>query len=259
MILTSGFDTTVDAFLGGRLALKQPAVGYRAGVDPVLLASAVPAQSGQSVLELGCGTGAALLCLATRIGGLDLAAVEMQAHYADLCRANAATNNIMATIYTADLRNLPAALREKTFDHVIANPPYFERKAGNPSKSTDKDIAFAGDTGLVDWVDVATRRLKPKGHLTLIIKAHRMIDLLTVIDDRLGSLVVTPISGRLNQDADRILVQARKGGRAAFRLGAPVHLHAGTAHLRDGEDYRPEISDVLRNGAAFPFFTPKHH
>ena len=60
MTLTSGFDTTADAFLGGRLTLKQPVAGYRAGVDPVLLASAVAAQAGQSVLELGCGTGAAL-------------------------------------------------------------------------------------------------------------------------------------------------------------------------------------------------------
>jgi tRNA1(Val) A37 N6-methylase TrmN6 len=54
-------------FLGGRLRLWQPVSGYRAGVDPVLLAASVPALSGQSVLELGCGAGAAILCLATRV------------------------------------------------------------------------------------------------------------------------------------------------------------------------------------------------
>ena len=253
MTLTSGFDTTADAFLGGRLTLKQPVAGYRAGVDPVLLASAVAAQAGQSVLELGCGTGAALLCLAIRVSGLDLFGVEVQAHYADLCRENAIANNIPASIHTADLRALPLSLRELTFDHVIANPPYFDRSTGNPSKSADKDIAFAGETDLVDWIDTATRRLKPKGHLTLIIKAHRTMDVLSTIDYRLGSVIVTPISGRIGRDADRILLQARKGGRAAFRLAAPVHLHAGTNHVKDGEDYRAKISDVLRKGAAFPF------
>ena len=54
-------DVTEDAFLGGKLHLKQPRRGYRAGVDPVLLAAAVPAQAGQSVLDLGCGVGAAAL------------------------------------------------------------------------------------------------------------------------------------------------------------------------------------------------------
>ena len=50
-------DLTCDDFLGGRLSIWQPRDGYRAGVDPVLLAASVPARAGQSVLELGCGTG----------------------------------------------------------------------------------------------------------------------------------------------------------------------------------------------------------
>ena len=235
------------------MTLKQPVNGYRAGVDPVLLASAVPATPNQSVLELGCGTGAALLCLASRVSDLTLHGVEMQAYYADLCRENAASNRIAATIHTTDLRDLPSPLREATFDHVIANPPYFDRSAGNPSKSTDKDIAFGGNTALRDWIDTAARRLKPKGYLTIIIKAHRMMDVISAIDTRLGSVVVTPICGRIGRDADRILVSARKGGRAAFRLATAVPLHEGATHIADGEDYRTEISNVLRNGAAFPF------
>ena len=46
-----------DQFLGGRLMVAQPKTGYRAGVDPVLLAASVPAVRGESVLELGCGVG----------------------------------------------------------------------------------------------------------------------------------------------------------------------------------------------------------
>lgn len=245
-------DTTFDAFLGGRLTLEQPRRGYRAGVDPVVLASAVPAQGGQSVLELGCGTGAALLCLATRIGGLDLHGVEVQPRYADLCRSNATRNGINATIHTADLRSLPMALRALSFDHVMVNPPYFDRTHGNSSAASDKDVAFGGDTDLADWIDQAARRLKPKGHLTIIQKAHRLGDLLSAIDSRLGSVIVIPITGREGRDADRVLVRAKKGGRGAFRLTSPVYLHDGPTHIRDGEDYRPEIAQILRNGAAFP-------
>ena len=43
----SGFredELTRNGFLGGRVQLWQPVCGYRAGVDPVLLAAAVPAR-----------------------------------------------------------------------------------------------------------------------------------------------------------------------------------------------------------------------
>jgi len=228
-------DTTYDAFLGGRLTLEQPAKGYRAGVDPVLLAASVPARTGQSILELGCGTGAALLCLAERVAGLDLHAVEIQQRYADLARANATANGIDANITTADLRQMPANLTALTFDHVIANPPYFDRTKGNASPIPDRDTAFAGDTDLTDWVDAATRRLAPKGWLTLIHKADRLPDILRAMDTRLGSIAVVPLTGRAGRDADRVLLRARKGGRAPFKLHAPFHLHEGVAHGQDGE------------------------
>ena len=50
-------DLTDDKFLMGRLRLLQPARGYRAATDPVLLAAACPAVAGESVLDLGCGLG----------------------------------------------------------------------------------------------------------------------------------------------------------------------------------------------------------
>ncbi|MEY2961347.1 MAG: hypothetical protein RLZ60_1177, partial [Pseudomonadota bacterium] len=56
-------DLSCDNFLNGKVRVWQPINGYRAGVDPVLLAAAVPAKSGQTVLELGCGVGTASLCL----------------------------------------------------------------------------------------------------------------------------------------------------------------------------------------------------
>lgn len=252
MTLIWGFETTQDAFLGGRVTLEQPAKGYRAGVDSVLLAAAVPAQSGQSVLDLGCGVGAAGLCLVARVGDIAFHGVEVQPDYADLCRANAARNETPASIHTADLRSLPQQLTAQTFDHVIANPPYFERASSIASPVPERDIAFAG-ADMATWIDVATRRLAPKGWLTLIQKADRLPEVLRAIDSRLGSISVVPIVGRVGRNADRFLLRARKGGRGAFRLHAPVALHTGENHRDDFPDYHPEIAAVLRQGAKFPF------
>ena len=116
-------ELTRDGFLGGALHLWQPRKGYRAASDPVFLAASVAARPGARVLELGCGAGAALLCLGRRVDGLDLSGLELQPGYADLARRNAAANGIEAWIIEGDLAEMPATLRQESFDHVIANPP----------------------------------------------------------------------------------------------------------------------------------------
>ena len=52
--------STRDAFLGGRLSIAQPAHGFRAGLDSVLLGAAVGRADG-TLLDLGAGAGAAAL------------------------------------------------------------------------------------------------------------------------------------------------------------------------------------------------------
>src|SRR4051794_40599235 len=47
-----------DRLLDGRIFLKQPRDGYRAAIDPVLLAAATPAAPGERILDVGAGVGA---------------------------------------------------------------------------------------------------------------------------------------------------------------------------------------------------------
>lgn len=250
----AGFEggTTRDAFLGGRLQIDQPRRGYRAGVDPVLLAAACPAQPGQSLLELGCGAGVAALCVGARVPGLRLTGIELQDSYAQLARGNARANALPLEVVTADLRDLPAAIKAQSFDHVILNPPYFERARSSPSEDPGRDIAFGGDTPLECWIDTAARRLAPKGWLTVIQRPERLPELLGAVSGRLGSVCLRPLAPRAGRDAALILLAARKGGRALPRLLAPWVLHEGAAHGADGEDYTPQTRAVLRDGAALP-------
>lgn len=248
-------DLTRDAFLGGRLSLWQPRRGYRAGVDPVLLAAAVPARAGQSALDLGCGAGAAALCLAARVPGVRLAGVELQPDYAALASRNAAEAGVEMTVFCANLTQLPAALRQRTFDHVLANPPYFAAGAHSPARDAGRGVALGErDTPLGEWVRVAAERLAPKGYFHAIQRSDRLPELLAACAGRLGAPEVLPLSPRAGRSPGLVLLRARKGGRAAFRLHAPLVLHDGEAHRRDGEGYRAEIEEILRNAA--PLFWP---
>ncbi|WP_170474885.1 tRNA1(Val) (adenine(37)-N6)-methyltransferase [Ruegeria arenilitoris] len=251
----SDSDLTCNDFLGGRLRLWQPRKGYRAGIDPVLLAASIPATVNQSVLELGCGAGAAVLCLMARVPELRATGVELQEAYAELAKRNAEDNKLPLTVAAADLNALPLDIRQQQFDHVLANPPYYRSGEHSPAKDQGRSIALGERTALSDWVSVAVKRLVPRGYLHIIQKADRLQDLLLACSGQVGSIEVLPIAPRTDRPAELVIFRARKGGRAAFRLLAPVVLHAGTKHLRDGDSYAPEISAILRQGAALAGFS----
>lgn len=240
-------DLSDDKFLDGRLRLLQPMKGYRAATDPVLLAAACPAQPGAAVLDLGCGAGAAALCIGLRVPGLHLAGLELQPDYADLARQNAQRNGMSLEVHEGDLAQIPKPLR-RDFDHVIANPPYYA-PGGSPSPIPGRARAMQVETPLEQWVNAASRRLRPGGWLTLICGTDGLPQVLSAMGTKLGSAAVLPLAAREGRPALRIILQARKGGRAAFRLLAPLVIHRGPAHDGDRESYTPEANAVLRDGA----------
>jgi len=241
-------DLTEDHFLGGRLRLLQPRHGYRAATDPVMLAAAVPARAGQSVLELGCGAGAEILCLGVRVPGLTLHGVELQPGYAALARRNATENGLALAVTEADLRALPSDLRALQFDHVMANPPFFD-PSGPASADPGRALARHEDTPLADWIAAGLARTRTGGTFTVIHRAERLGAILSAQEAR-GGITVLPLAAREGRTVGRVIVQTRKGGRQPLRLLFPLVLHAGSAHSGDGDDFTDRASAVLRGSVA---------
>lgn len=246
-------ELSCNDFLGGRVRVWQPRRGYRAGLDPVLLAASVPAKAGQRVLELGCGVGVASLCLDARVPGMVLTGLEIQPEYAELARRNAAENDADFTVVTGDLQALPVDLRQQQFDHVIANPPYFQRSDGTGAEDPGRDLALGGDTPLAAWVEVAAKRCAPRGYVTFIQRIERLPELMAAMQSHLGSLEMLPLIPREGRAPQLFLIRGRRGGRAAFRMHPGLLVHPGLAHEDGGEDYTPILRAVQRDGAALPF------
>lgn len=239
---------TQDAFLDGLVRAWQPRVGYRAATDPVFLAASVPARAGQTVLELGCGVGVAALCLNARVAGLSLTGVEVQGAYAALAARNAVLNSATLRVVQADLTALPVDLRVQSFDHVIANPPYYAA-LGPAALDAGRDRALREDTPLAQWLDVALRRARDGGFVTFIHLTDRLPDLLAGLTPR-ASVMVLPLAARAQRPAARVIVQARKGGRAPLRLLPPLVIHQGASHPGDGEFFTEPVRAIMRGAAA---------
>src|SRR3954453_14412263 len=70
-------ELTENAFLGGRLRLRQPKSGHRAGHDAILLAAATAARAHDRVVDFGAGVGAAGLALSARVSAIRLVLIEI--------------------------------------------------------------------------------------------------------------------------------------------------------------------------------------
>ena len=245
---------TSDALLGGRVALRQPAAGYRVAIDPVLLAAAVPAADGERALDIGCGVGAATLCLATRVTGLHVTGIELERSLAQLAAENAALNQIedRVDILLGDFERPPPKLSPKSFDHVFANPPFYEEERHRPSPdSLRAQATMEGQTGLDAWLGFCFRMVRPGGSITVIHRPDRLAQLLGSLDQaRAGDIVVYPlwshdpfVGARTRKSASRVIV------RAIAEHGGPLRLAGGMVlHDADGQ-YTHAADCVLRRGA----------
>jgi tRNA1(Val) A37 N6-methylase TrmN6 len=236
-----------DALLGGRVKLRQPRDGYRAAIDPVLLAAAVPAGPADTVLDIGCGVGAAALCLAARVGGCRILGIDAQRDLVRLANDNAALNGFSDRVaaVTGDLLRPPPRFEPGSFHHVMANPPFHEADAATPSPDPGKAMAHReGEADLAAWLRFALVMVRAKGDITFIHRADRLEQLLAQFSGRLGEIVVFPLWAGEGKPAKRVILRARKGVATPTRLAPGLVLHEADGRCTPGADA------VLRGGAA---------
>ena len=217
-------ECTEDAFLGGRLRLRQLKTGHRAGHDAMLLAAATSARPGDRVVDFGAGVGAAGLAVARHVEGIGLALVEIDEVLAGLARSNVRANAIDADVIVLDVEAgaetfAAAGLAPDSADAVLMNPPFNDGVRHRASPDTARGIAhMATATTLSKWSHAARRILKSRGVLTLIWRADGITEVLAALDRGFGSLAIQPVHGEAGAPAIRILVRAVKGGRAPTQI-----------------------------------------
>ncbi len=235
-----------DLLLGGRVSLDQPASGYRAAIDPILLAAAVPVFASGSVLDLGCGVGAAALCLLARVPAARVTGLDLQRDLVRLAGENARRNGVADRFVpiAGDVAKLPPRLAPGGFDHVMCNPPHLKAGAGRPSPDPVRDMANReGPADLKTWVGAALAMARPKGSVTLIHRADRLDEILAALLGRAGDVAVCPLWPGPGKPARRVIVQARKGAAGPLRLLPGLVLH------RPEGAYTAAADGILRDAA----------
>lgn len=236
-------ESTRDALLGGLVVYEQPARGYRVTLEAPLLARfAIEGRSRafRTVVDLGSGPGAVVLCLAMTGWGDELAAVELDEGHARLARANVAANGLAGrvTIIEDDVARVVAPRASL----VIANPPWFEPDSGaiaaDPSRAGAR--AFTRGT-LTAFVGCARRLLAPRGRVVISMPSSRLVETLV----ELARVGLHPKRMRLlhprdGEEADVVFLEAKPGRRGGLLIDRPWYVRGC------GEAYTAETADALQ-------------
>lgn len=247
MTMNEVIETTL---LRGRVKLLQPKVGFHASTDSVFLAAAAPVKDKYKVLDVGCGVGSVGLCVLARNKTVSLTGIDIQPELIDLAHQNAVLNGIeeQSRFFHGDIQS-EKLIEDNQFNVVIMNPPYLE--SGTHTHSPEKIKATSHGEGisgasLAVWIKYAHRKLKQGGHLTIIHRADRLDDAIVELENKnwFGSLVIYPLWSHADEDAKRVIIQARK------ERYAPSVLKAGMIIHREDGKYTKEAEAVLSEACA---------
>lgn len=225
----------------GVITVAQPARGHRFTLDSILLADFCRLKRGDRVLEPGAGTGVVSLLLAKKHPGATVMAFELQPELVRLCRHNIRANGLedRVLVVERDLSLMTDAVCPRTFEVIVANPPYTKSGAGRPSPAGARLMArHDAAAPLEAWLDLHVL-LKQRGVFVLVFPAARLTDALAAMRERrLEPKRLRLVHPYQDRPASLALIEAVKmGGRGAAIL-PPLIVH------RPGGEYTDELLQI---------------
>jgi tRNA1(Val) A37 N6-methylase TrmN6 len=235
-------DVSADTLLGGRVAYCQPLQGYRTGIEPILLAAAIPARPGDRVLEAGTGAGAALLALCARVQALSGTGLERDAAMAELAARNLAANS--ASGIRVECITVEGFRPDGAYDHAFANPPWHDAASTPSPDAARRRAKIAGHGTLGTWIGVLAASLRHRGTLSLILPAAQHAKAIScLVEAKCGEISLLPLWPKPDHPAKLIILQAVRHGRGGSRILPGLVLH------QPGGGYTPAAERVLKEGA----------
>ena len=237
-------DLSANKILGGYISILQPKKGFRVGMDSILLASSI--KNCDNCLELGSGSGAISICLVKKIDNVEILGIEKNIRLVDIANQNIYKNglseNKIKFLCLDIIGNKFKTLYNNYFDRVVMNPPYFSERKVNTSENIEIATARCEtESTLEDWVQIAYKKLAPKGYLNFIFRTESIDKVLTILSPKWGDIRIYPLWPNAEKASKLFIIQARKSVKTESKLLPGMILH------NDNGTYTNACNDVLLN------------
>lgn len=205
-------------------------------LDAVLLANFATLRTGQTIVDLGTGTGVLAFLLAARGAG-QVVGVEISPKMADMAARSAALNNIQeqVSIINADLRQLKGILPAGEWEVVVANPPY--RPVGGGYISPLDGVAAARHeltANLSDVVAAARYLMKYRGRFAMVHLPERMAEIVKVMSDAgIEPKRLQLVYPHINKKPNMLLVEGIRGAKPGLDVLPPLIVYKADGSYSD--------------------------
>lgn len=210
------------------------------------------------MLELGSGTGGVSILASARTANTHIDGVELvELAYKVFCE-NIKLNKLedRITAFNCDLRDLPAEIKNKAYDVVFMNPPFYDGTRGSVTDTSVKSLheskaRFSGQGGLEDFIRVQSLRTRTSGGFAVMcISPDRVPECFSLYSKyKITPVRLLTVHANASKDAFLALIAGKKGApNAEFKVLPPLLINEeGSSVLtsRAAQIYEEEHSDCF--------------
>ena len=215
--------------LGGRVRFFRST--YNPTSDAAWLAALAADTSAKTVLDIGVGTGGAILCLLANTNIKSATGIDISDTMLSQCAKNAELNNHDIELINADITTWRTP---RTFDLVITNPPYFRGTSAAHNAHHNANLTL--------WTQKSVARVRPHGSFCTIVDAGVASDVISALAGTCGDINIFPLFTK-KHTAERVVIRARVGthGPTIIYDGLPMNCDLV---LRDGLTIRDTLAKL---------------
>jgi len=217
---------------------------FQFGIDAVLLADFANkgVKAGDSVIDLGTGTGIIPLLMAGKLNEVAFTGLEVQEASAEMAARSVAMNGLedRIQIIHGDIRKVDGLFEKHSFNVVTCNPPYMIDEHGKGNELDAKTIArHEVMCTLEDVVAAADYLLATHGRFFMIHRPFRLPE----IFESLAAHKLEPKRMRLIQpfadkEPNMVMIEARKNAKRRLTIEPPLIVRY------DDGNYTAEIRQI---------------